>query len=55
MIRFVVIAIGLAILAVALLKLASELKKANIDWAGIAFACGFIILAFYLRHATGMG
>jgi hypothetical protein len=55
MIRLVVIAIGLAILAIALLKLASDLKKTSIDWAGIAFACGFVILAFYLRHATGMG
>jgi hypothetical protein len=31
------------------------MKKANIDWGGIVFACGFVILAFYLRHATGMG
>jgi hypothetical protein len=55
MIRFAVIAIVLVILCLALLKLAVELKKAKIDWAGIAFACGFIVLAFYLRHATGMG
>ncbi len=55
MLRFVVIAIGLVILCLVLMKLAAEIKKANIDWSGVAFACGFVVLAFYLRHATGMG
>ena len=55
MIRFVLIAIGLAVLCLILLKLARELKSANVDWKGVAFACGFVVLAFYLRHATGMG
>ena len=55
MIRFVLIAIGLAVLCLILLKLARELKSANVDWKGAAFACGFVALAFYLRHATGMG
>jgi hypothetical protein len=55
MLRFVVIAVGLVVLCLMLMKLAAEIKKANIDWIGIAFACGFIVLAFYLRNATGMG
>ncbi|WP_442577898.1 hypothetical protein ACSBOB_20335 [Mesorhizobium sp. ASY16-5R] len=55
MIRFVLVAIGLAVLCLVLLKLARDLKSANVDWKGVAFACGFIVLAFYLRHATGMG
>ncbi|MEQ1953444.1 hypothetical protein [Mesorhizobium sp. CN2-181] len=55
MIRFVFIAIGLAVLCLVLLKLAKELKTANVDWKGIAFAFGFVALAFYLRHETGMG
>jgi hypothetical protein len=55
MIRFVVIAIGLTLLCLLLLKLFREVRKANIDWSGIAFACAFVALAFYLRHATGMG
>jgi hypothetical protein len=55
MIRFVFIAIGLAVLCLLLLKLARDLKSANVDWKGVAFACGFVALAFYLRHATGMG
>ncbi|MDQ6437239.1 hypothetical protein RB623_24570 [Mesorhizobium sp. LHD-90] len=55
MIRFVAIALGLALLFLVLVKLTKELKSANIDWRGVAFACGFVALAFYLRHATGMG
>jgi len=55
MIRFVAIAIGLALLALLLLKVAKELRTAEIDWRGVAIACGFVALAFYLRHATGLG
>ena len=55
MIRFVVIAIGLALLVLLLLKIARELKRAEFDWGGILFACSFVALAFFLRHATGMG
>ena len=31
------------------------LKGRGVDWSGIAFAIGFVALAFYLRHATGLG
>lgn len=55
MIRFVAIAIGLALLVLLLLRIARELRGATIDWRGVALACGFVALAFYLRHATGMG
>jgi hypothetical protein len=55
MIRFVVIAIGLALLALMLLKLVRALGRAEVHWGGILFACAFVALAFYLRHATGMG
>ncbi len=55
MIRFVVIVIGLALLCLLVLKLFREFRTANIDWGGVAFACAFVALAFYLRHATGMG
>jgi len=30
-------------------------SRATIDWTGVAMALGFVGLAFYLRHATGMG
>jgi hypothetical protein len=55
MIRFLVIAIAIAALGLLLYKLVSAVRQARIDWGGIAFACAFIALAFYLRHATGMG
>ncbi|HEV2507365.1 MAG TPA: hypothetical protein VGV39_30120 [Mesorhizobium sp.] len=55
MIRIVVV--GLIVLAVWILamKLLRVLKGANVDWTGISFAIGFIVLAFWLRHVTGMG
>lgn len=55
MLRLVVI--GLIVLAVwvALVNLVRLLKGAAVDWTGIAFMVGFVVLAFYLRHVTGMG
>jgi hypothetical protein len=55
MIRFVAIAIGLMLLVLLMLKVARELRGADIDWRGVALALGFVALAFWLRHATGMG
>ena len=55
MIRFVVIALIVLAAWVLLRKLFQEAKNANIDWTGIATIVGFITLAFYLRHVTGMG
>ena len=36
-------------------KLIRDVKSANIDWTGIATIVGFIAMAFWLRHVTGMG
>ncbi len=55
MLRIVVVALIVLLAWVVLLKVVRELKGANIDWTGWAFAAGFISLAFYLRHATGLG
>lgn len=55
MIRFFIFAIAITALCLLLFKLIDALRKARIDWGGVAFACGFIVLAFYLRHVTGMG
>jgi hypothetical protein len=55
MIRFLIFAIAMAALCLLLFKLYEAMRRAHIDWGGIAFACGFIGLAFYLRHVTGMG
>ncbi len=55
MIRIVIV--GLIVLAVWILamKVLRALKGANVDWTGVSFAIGFIVLAFWLRHVTGMG
>ena len=55
MIRFVVIALIVLAAWALLLKLLRAAKHANIDWTGVATIVGFITLAFYLRHITGMG
>jgi NAD(P)-dependent dehydrogenase (short-subunit alcohol dehydrogenase family) len=30
-------------------------RTRKIDWTGVAFAIGFVVLAFYLREITGWG
>jgi hypothetical protein len=55
MIRFVIILPIIVLTWLLLLKLISDLKKANIDWTGVTTIIGFIALAFWLRHITGMG
>lgn len=55
MIRFVFIAAFMLVAWLVLGAIWRRLKAADLDWSGIAFAAGFIALAFYLRHATGMG
>ncbi len=55
MIRLIAVAIGLVLLALLLIKLAREAGSLKLDWTGLTFACGFIAMAFYLRHVTGMG
>ncbi|TIN10853.1 MAG: hypothetical protein E5Y14_08080 [Mesorhizobium sp.] len=38
-----------------LVKLIKVLKSVNVDWTGVTTIIGFIALAFWLRHITGMG
>jgi hypothetical protein len=51
--------LALLILAVVawfmLVKLIEATRRANIDWTGVAAFVGFIAMAFWLRHVTGMG
>lgn len=55
MIRLVII-LPLVILAwLLVVKLIRDVKSANIDWTGVTTIIGFIALAFWLRHVTGMG
>ena len=53
MLRLALIAFFVVLVWVLILKLFD--RKRPLDWNGIAFAIGFIVLALYLRHVTGMG
>jgi len=55
MIRFVVIALIVIVAWIVLLNLTRDIRAKRIDWKGWAFIAGFIALAFYLRHVTGIG
>lgn len=55
MVRFVVIALIVIVAWVVLLKLTRDIRAAKVDWKGWVFIAGFIALAFYLRHVTGIG
>lgn len=55
MIRIVILLIIAIAAWLLLLKLFRAVKGARIDWTGIATIIGFIVLAFYLRHVTGIG
>jgi len=55
MIRFLVLLALLLLVAALALHVARALKGRQIDWAGITFALGFVALAFWLRHETGIG
>jgi cytochrome c oxidase assembly factor CtaG len=53
-IRLVFVAILVVVLWLLILKAVRATREVPMDWKGIAFAAGFVALAFYLRHATGM-
>ncbi|WP_082221786.1 hypothetical protein [Mesorhizobium loti] len=55
MIRLVIILPIVVIAWMLVVKIISDVKKANVDWAGVTTIIGFIALAFWLRHVTGMG
>ncbi len=55
MIRLVAIAIVVVIVWLLVLQAARLARGSAIDWKGLAVAAGFVALAFYLRHVTGMG
>ena len=55
MLRFVIIAVVVIVAWLVLLKLFRQIKEARVDWTGVAAIIGFIALAFYLRHLTGLG
>ncbi|MBX3584219.1 MAG: hypothetical protein KF810_20235 [Rhizobiaceae bacterium] len=55
MLRFVIIALVVIFAWVVILKLTRDIRAARIDWKGWAFIVGFVALAFYLSHVTGIG
>lgn len=55
MIRLVIILLIVVVAWLLLVKLIKDVKNANIDWTGVTTIVGFIALAFWLRHVTGMG
>ncbi|WP_284270782.1 hypothetical protein [Mesorhizobium huakuii] len=55
MIRLVIILPLVVIAWMLLVKLISDVRKADVDWTGVTTIIGFIALAFWLRHITGMG
>lgn len=54
MIRFLII--GLVFLAIwlAVTRALRFAQTREIDWTGVAFMIGFVVLAFYLREITGI-
>jgi hypothetical protein len=55
MIRLVIILPILVVAWMLLVKVINDVKKADVDWTGVTTIIGFIALAFWLRHITGMG
>jgi ABC-type Co2+ transport system permease subunit len=55
MIRLLFCIVFLAALFYATRAIWRELARRDIDWTGVTFAFGFVAMAFYLRHVTGMG
>ncbi|PDQ19895.1 hypothetical protein CN311_17200 [Mesorhizobium sanjuanii] len=55
MIRLIIILPIVVVAWLLLVKLIKDVKNANIDWTGVTTIVGFIALAFWLRHVTGMG
>lgn len=55
MVRLVLFVALAVVAAVALWKLYGMIRARRIDWTGVAFIVGFVALAIWLRHETGIG
>lgn len=55
MLRLLFILAVLLFIAAVGAAIVRSLRSAKVDWTGVAFAIGFVVLAFYLGHLTGMG
>ncbi len=55
MLRFVIVALIVLAAWTLVLNTIRVMRGLKIDWTGVAFMVGFVALAFYLRHVSGMG
>lgn len=55
MIRLVAFVALAALTTWVVVQIVRSLRGARIDWTGVTFMIGFVVLAFWLRHVTGMG
>jgi len=55
MVRLLAIVLMLLLVGLVALQIARQARTAKLDWNGLAFAAGFVALAFYLRHVTDIG
>jgi len=55
MIRLVAVALIAVFVWALLVRLVALVRRGNIDWTGVTAFVGFVVLAFWLRHVTGIG
>ena len=55
MIRLVALALVAVFVWALLARLVAVLRRGDIDWTGVTAFVGFVVLAFWLRHVTGIG
>ena len=55
MIRILLVLLLVSVLFLVAIQIARAARRAELDWTGITFMIGFVAMAFYLRHVTGLG
>lgn len=55
MIRIVLVALLVVVAWFAIMGIVKMSRERRIDWTGIAFMIGFVVIAFWLRQVSGMG
>ncbi|MGC4027062.1 MAG: hypothetical protein QM744_19130 [Mesorhizobium sp.] len=55
MIRFVILGLLFVVAWFAVTRTIQFVRTRQIDWTGVAFMVGFVVVALYLRHKTGIG
>lgn len=55
MLRFVIVALIVLAAWALVLNTIRVVRGMTVDWTGVAFMFGYVALAFYLRHVSGMG